>query len=129
MATPILVWTANNYPGEVSYQSNVVEHGVKDNKGRAIGNYACIRESTTRYEEVEGQWQRRAFTVPVYYRVTTQATRDGKTFGAISTGYTEAATLEEAQAIAAKKVAAAGRRFARQVARGEGKQFTKAVPS
>ena len=114
--------------------SNVVEHGLKDGKGRAIGNYAVIdafqllvqamKGGRMQSVEIEGTNGLCQLETERTFFVTTQATRDGKMFGAISVGGTRCKTLEEAQTIAAKKIAAAGKRFARQVAKGEGRQFS-----
>jgi hypothetical protein len=124
-----LTWTEQP-PNFNRWVSNIVEHGLKDGKGRSIGNYACIHTRDSRAEKVPGQWQYKIVPCELYYYVTTQATRDGKGFGAIVTNGTEAATLDAAKALAAKKIAAAGKRFARAVAKGTGKQFAgKAVAS
>ncbi len=102
-----LIWTANSAD---RWRSNTVEHGLKDGKGRSIGNYAVIEAAT--------------WLSNTSYVVRTSATRDGHTFGAIANG-TECKSLDDAKALAEKKIAAAGKRFARQVAKGEGKQFAR----
>jgi len=97
-----------------AWVSDVVEHGLRDDRGRAIGNFARIESFQKLIRRDDGVW---ALATEVSYFVTTQATRDGKMFGASSVQHTECGTLEEAQALAAKKITAAGKRFARQFAK------------
>lgn len=103
--------------------SDAVDHGIKDAKGRAIGNYAVIDAMRKVRRNDDGTLTLEDATT---YFVSTRATRDGKSFGAINTRDTECASLTEAQAVAEKKIAAAGKRFARAAAKGEGRQFAKA---
>lgn len=89
------------------HQSNVVDHGVKDAKGRAIGGYVLIEHY-----------------VPDDYGVEVQSTRDGKKFGAINVrGRMHVKTLEEAKALAVTKLAEQAKRFVKAAAKGEGRQF------
>jgi hypothetical protein len=111
---------------ETRYVSNVVEHGILDNKGRAIGNYAEIDA----YQRlVKADAEPFALEAKPTYFVTTNATRDGQKFGALSTKGTACSTLEEAKVLAEKKIVAAGKRFAKAVAKGKGRQFVKVVAS
>jgi hypothetical protein len=123
---------------QTRWSSSTVDHGLKDGKGRAIGTFAIIdafrplvlveKDGRMQSVEIEGTNGLRQLQEETAFFVTTQTTRDGHMFGAISVGGTKCKTLEEAQALAAKKIAAAGKRFARQVAKGEGRQFTKVSP-
>jgi len=115
-AAPIAVeWTGpiERHDGDYHYEgwrSSIVTHG-HDAKGRLIGNYAAIQRASY-------------YRDPKMYVVSTQATRDGKHFGAISTG-TAVATFEEAQALAVKKLGEARKRYEKLIAKGEGRQFRK----
>ena len=97
--------------------SNTVDHGLKDRKGRTIGNYAKIevfrklsRDAAGNYIALEDG--RRLLEKDPTYLVMTQTTRDGEMFGATSTQGTECSSLEDAKAVAVKKIVAAGKRFA-----------------
>lgn len=105
----------------IYYTCKTVEHGLKDNKGRTIGSYAEI-EARPRPIIVDKRCV--GLESKLTYSVMTQATRDGKMFGAIATRGTLCDSLEAAQALAAKKIAAAGKRFARAVANGGGNPET-----
>ncbi len=109
------------------WTSNTVEHGLSDRAGRSIGSYAVIRDHQRMIEQAaeNALGKRWVFLPEVTYLVTTQATRDGRSFGGGSGYGTSVKTLEEAKALAQKKIAAAGKSFARKVARGEGRQFKK----
>ena len=93
-SNPSLIWTPR---GDDGFRSNVVEYGLRDDKGRSIGGYAVI---SIGYPN-PGVWLR------------TQATRNGKTYGAI-TNRTECSSLEQAKALAEKKLQAAAKRYAKQ---------------
>lgn len=89
------------------WQSNIVEHGLKDSKDRAIGGRVVI-ESLAAGDFI----------------VETYVTRDGKGFGAIPRG-TKAPTFEAAKVLAVKKLQEQAKRFAKAVAKGEGRQFAR----
>jgi hypothetical protein len=113
---------------ETCWRSAVVSHGLKDSKGREIGNFASIEARPKRARDAAGKTL--GLEAHETFFVSTQATRDGRSFGA-SCGKqgTECFSLDEAKALAAKKIAEAGKRFARAVAKGEGKQFAAKVSS
>lgn len=83
----------------------------RDGKGRVIGSYAKI-ERASYYRD------------PNAYVVSTKSTRDGVDFGAIPRG-TAVGSLEEAKALAVKKLGEARKRYERAIAKGEGRQFRK----
>jgi hypothetical protein len=110
---------------ETTWVSAVIEHGLKDNKGRAIGGYAVIQCRPKTIRTTENGAHRYTLAPEATYFVRTQATRDGDSFGAGWNRPTECKSLDEAQALAAKKIDAAGKRFARQIENGTGRQFKK----
>ena len=98
--------------GNQHWFSGVVEHGVRDSKNRAIGGYVTINSFTN------GTVTRFALSL--------NATRDGKKFGALPRR-SYADTLEDAKSVGEKKLGEQGKRYARMVAKGEGKQFARKV--
>lgn len=112
---------------ETVWVCKVVDHDLKDGKGRTIGNYARIEARQKRARDAAGKTL--GLEAHETYFVSTQATRNGHSFGASCSKGTECFSLDEAKALAAKKIAAAGRRFARAVAKGEGKQFAPKAAS
>lgn len=115
---PALTWTTTH--GN-NLHTQVISHGLKDAKGREIGNYAKIEERSV-WEPIPELPGRHRPTDRVEYRVATQATRDGEDFGAYAHG-SFLPTLDEAKALAVVKIIEAGKRYAKAVAKGEGKQF------
>lgn len=106
--------------------SNGVDHGLRDAKGRAIGNYAVIYAYQKLRRDESGKLVEPVGLVDeMTFEVSTQATRDGHTFGSSFPRGTECGSLEEAKALAEKKIAAAGRRFARAVEKGTARQFRR----
>lgn len=77
--------------------SEVVDFGVTDDKGRAVGGFGLVESCE------DGS-----------FRVSSQAMRAGKRFGAIPRSTYHRCTLEEAQAIALSKVEAARKRQVKQ---------------
>ena len=88
-----------------------VDFDLKDSKGRVIGAAVSI-ERSTRYRDPNG------------FFVRTHSKRDGKSFGAIARS-TKFLTLEDAKVGAEKKLRESQKRFARAVAKGDGRQFAK----
>lgn len=92
--------------------SNIVEHGVLDQKGRVVGGYIRIErwrmsepdpENPGRYRDSgRYEWDVRIF-----------ATRNGERYGATPHG-SRYKTLEQAQAAAVKKLSEQGRRYVKQ---------------
>lgn len=101
-----LEWTKMPYEREV-HHSNVVEHGMVDEKGRAVGGYVAV-EDRLRY--IEG-----TKTTETCYGVRCYATRNGKQYGA-SPHPTVVSTVEEGKALAAGLLAAQGKRYAKKYA-------------
>ena len=92
---------------KMCWTSNVVEHDLRDGKGRAIGNYAHIE---THRALLGAANTTHTLDTTVRFYVCTHATRDGKSFGAIPRG-TMCDSFEAAKALAAKKVAAVREEF------------------
>lgn len=117
-----LTWSG--LPGRHTSQwaSNIINFGLKDSKGRVLGGYAWIEE---RYERTISSSEGTIYEGRKLFFVNTRATRDGVTFGAWPR-QTPAETLEAAKALAEKKIAETGARYAKAVAKGEGRQFRKA---
>lgn len=88
------------------------EHGIVDEKGRAVGGFAvvseCRRWSIARsdYEFVEG-WEVRIL-----------ATRNGNIYGSAFPRPSKYPTLDEAKAAAERGLAAQGRRYAKKYGKG-----------
>lgn len=118
-----LTWTGPTPwgPEWTRWESNKVDFGLKDNKGRAIGSYVEIIE---RYERtIYGEGKVRYEGRRRFY-VSTNALRDGKKFGAIPRD-TAVDSLEAAKQLGEKKIAEASKRYAKLVAKGEGRQFQR----
>lgn len=111
--TKTLTWSTRNSGAD----SNIVDSGVRDSKGRACGSSASIELR---------DWEEKAATP---WALQILAHRDGKGFGPSFPKPTWYATMEEAQAAAEKKVAAALKSVARKAAKGVGRQWAKAVSS
>lgn len=90
-----------------SWRSNVVDHGLKDAKGRAIGGLVEA------YEWTDG------------FRVYVRATRDGEVFGAIPRSF-DCKTLEDAARLSVSKLLEQRTRYAHAAA-NEHPQFRKKV--
>jgi hypothetical protein len=93
-----LTWTTQQAD---YWWSNTVDHGIRDEKGRAVGGYAGIH--FLRPPPPDSMWQYGAGREGKY-ELEVYAARDGKKYGAIPRG-TVYDTLEEAQAAAAAKLA------------------------
>lgn len=106
--TSSLVWT--EYQPDY-WKSDVVDHGLRDGKGRSIGGFAKISPRWTGAEE-----RLPGFVLGIY------ATRDGKKFGAIPP-YTIVPSVEAGQVLAEKKLVEQHRRFEKAVTKGAGRQF------
>lgn len=111
----ILTW-ANPAVDQGHWLSNVVDAGTRDARGRLCGSSASIQCVAG----IKG-WERVAATP---WALSIHTHRDGRGFGAIPRR-TWFATLEEAQAAAVKKVAAALKSAARKAAKGVGRQWAK----
>lgn len=125
MSNETLTWT----PCPRGFRSQVVEHGLKDSKNRTLGHFAVLEERPDSEIDPEnptwpGGCPRYRMNGKTYWDVSTRATRDGAHFGALTRG-TRVETLEEAKALAEKKMAEAARRTAKQVAKGVGRQYQK----
>jgi len=112
----MLTWTESSYRFSEDgichvWRSEKVSYGVKDAKGRDVGGYVTIENGS-------------AWREPGFY-VRTNATRDGKGFGAIAKS-ARCATLEEAKALGEKKIADAAKRYAKLAAKGVGRQWRAA---
>jgi hypothetical protein len=86
------------------WTSEVFEHGLRDPKGRSVGSIASVVTHAYTKDSV----------VTSYHYLRTFATRNGEIFGSAAPRGTLCSSLEEAKALAEKKVALAGKRFARQ---------------
>lgn len=88
----MFTWKTENKNGVISGQ---MDFGTVDGKGRKIGMCAAIYE--------DGQ--------DLYVR--TNATRDGECFGALVKPVKVAGSIEDAKLVAAKRAAAAQKRYAK----------------
>lgn len=107
-SNPSLTWVQW---GEHNIRSNTVEYGLRDDKGRSIGGYAVIEYGTFYKYGPDYKLESVVRTGAVFLR--TQATRDGKTYGAIA-NRTECSSLEQAKTLAEKKLQTAAKRYAKQ---------------
>lgn len=139
--SPVLIWkdarwrSSPELPAVETSQN--VDYGVRDSKGRAIGGYAEIvpsaewvdgTEPLPNHHRADGRpVMRKVPSGRVLFHVRTNATRDGKPFGAIPRS-TIVDSMDAAKALAEKKIEAAKARFAKLVAKGEGRQFKERSP-
>lgn len=95
-----------------SIRTDVIEHGVQDEKGRTVGGYVEIKF----FEACPANGYRGAI-LESYFVVSVNATRNGKKFGAISRGTeVKGGTWEACKAFGDRKLAEQAKRYKKQFA-------------
>lgn len=106
--TLTLVWKNgsrwNGEPDPDDLVSNVVNHGVCDERGRAVGGYAEIRRLSSAYGDRAGKYELSVF-----------AARNGEKYGAIPP-HTLYDTIEAAQSAAVPALLAQRKRYSKKYA-------------
>lgn len=109
--TNLTTQTETDANGIVTRETITAAHGIKDEKGREVGGYTTVARCDKRWDSATYAY----VATETFYVVRIQAARNGKHYGA-SSGSTECASLEAARTMAAKKLAAQAKSYAKKYA-------------